>query len=126
MYTTNFNVQDFLKEIPNPEDFFYGKRECSSVEGGEPSDEDMKERESYAFSFLHNNYLLLRKKDINKVYKMCNKNLYNTCQKLDRMPKAFKTSRQLSEESSAPLYVPLLQEVKYNFNFVIRCLGPIG
>lgn len=111
MYTTGFDVQAFLKEIPNPELYFFERKDKQSVEGGEPSEKEMKERHAYADSFLHNHYLFLRKKDISKVFKMCNQNLYTACQKLDRTPRAFKTARQLSQEPPVPLYVPLLQEV---------------
>lgn len=68
----------------------------------------------YALIFLYNHYLFLRRKDIDKVFKIiCGRNLLTTCLRLDGMPKAFKTPRKVTSEDVIPDNIPLLQQIAY-------------
>lgn len=101
----NFHVDKFLEAVPNAvEKFSDPKRalilNCDSEEA------DIK----YALQFLYNHYPFIRKVHIDTLFKWKNKNLVETCERLDRLNKNMRKPRHTEEyvESSNVLLLQLV------------------
>lgn len=102
MYTTNFNVNKYLEQFPNPFQHFSDNDRTNPIQ----DDDDKK----YALNFLFNHYRFIRMKNIITIFNSFNKNLTETCTRLDRFPKNFRNPRQIKNCDSIKNKA-LLQEV---------------
>ncbi|KAF2879984.1 hypothetical protein ILUMI_26187 [Ignelater luminosus] len=113
-YIANFNIKDFLKKIPDPEKLFSDPNRKHALTPSDSIDEETyKEDEIYAVNFLYNLYSYLRKRDIDRVFRMNGKNLVKICSKLDGMRKAKRTPRKSHLSETVSKNISLLQEIAY-------------
>ncbi|CAG9853865.1 unnamed protein product [Phyllotreta striolata] len=107
-YTDNFDVNEFLKLVPNPQETFGNpKRKLCLNENSDENDNQ------YALNFLYNKYRFVRKKIIDTLFKVERKNLVTICKKLDKAPKFMKRPRVIEEPSVTSNNIPLVQLVTY-------------
>ncbi|XP_044269250.1 uncharacterized protein LOC123014283 [Tribolium madens] len=111
-YTSEFDVKNFVKVIPNPEDFFHEKSRTLKVDTFDSH---------YALVFLKNTFNKLSIRTIQSVYQANstkdNCNLSKTFNQLEKMQK-FGIEVMKSVRRAAPLpnnitNIPLLQEIAY-------------
>lgn len=111
-YTTHFNVEHYLKIIPNPVEYFSNPNRIPILSSRETHhQENFESDRDYVSTFLCNLYRFHRKKDIEKLLRIYDYDLIKTTARLDRLPKAFKTGRELLSNIETPKNVILLQEV---------------
>lgn len=99
-YTDGFDLEAFLKEFPDPEKHFTDFNHTFTPIPTEQDDTNENDDEIYMKTFLYNHYIYLRKKDIDRVFKMSSKNLLKTCTKLDTIRKALSVPRKISSTTT--------------------------
>ncbi|XP_001812033.3 uncharacterized protein LOC100142249 isoform X1 [Tribolium castaneum] len=111
-YTTEFDVKNFVKVIPNPEDFFTEKSRVLKLDPMESH---------YALVFLKNTFTKLPVRSIQHVFQANstknNSNLLKTFNQLEQMQK-FGIDVMRSVRKAVPMpnnitNIPLLQEIAY-------------
>jgi len=98
LYTTNFNIENFIKLFPDPYGYFLDdKRNCQSTEHG--------------LRFLKRRYRLHAIKVITMKYKEFKYNLVKTCEFLDQEPQSRVSKRGLNDiKMPEETNLPFLQE----------------
>lgn len=100
-----------MKIIPNPVQYFSDPNRKSLLSSQE-NNEFLNSNREYAFIVLCNLYRFHRKKDIQRLLHIYDYDLIKTTNRLDRLPKAFKTQREIMCHEKVTKNVSLLQEVK--------------
>lgn len=108
IYTTNFEVEDYLKKIPDPFNYFYSEKYEHALTNSDINQND----ELYALNTLSNNFKYLRERDIKKVFLNNKKNVIKTGDVLVRIPNFFKKPRPKIELSGCENF-KLLQELAF-------------
>lgn len=111
-YTTNFEIKRYLKVICNPVEFFSDPNRKPVLSSNGNADENLETDREYASNVLCNTYRFHRKKDINRLLRIYDYDLIRTTNRLDRLPKAFKTQRNFVPNERSTKNLKLLQEVK--------------
>lgn len=109
-YTDGFTLDAFLKEFQDPEKYFMDPNRTYALP---PSDADENDDELYVQTFLYNHYLYLRKKDIDRVFKMSSKNLIKTCTRLDTFRKALSLPRKIITPPPPSKNIELLKLIAF-------------
>ncbi|KAF5278107.1 hypothetical protein FQR65_LT03623 [Abscondita terminalis] len=116
-YTIEFDIKEFIKQFPNPEQHFSDLKRKNPLTGTSENEDsannELRNDELYALHFLYNHYRFLRKKDIERVFKMSKKSLINTCNRLDRIRKSLVVPRKHTDFEEVSKNIPLLQEIAY-------------
>lgn len=110
-------MEHYLKIIPNPVQL-YSDPNRKSLLSSQENDESLDSNRDYAFIVLCNLYRFHRKKDIQRLLHTYDYDLIKTTNRLDRLPKAFKTQREIVCHKSVTKNIALLQEVnktKYSY-----------
>lgn len=102
-YMGSFNITAFLKMFPDPDETFSKIEKQLVFEDTANNDDDDV---LYALKFLYNKYRFVRTHSINLLFKWKNKNLYQICEQLERLPRQLRVQRprqQLGQTSNIPL-----------------------
>lgn len=106
-FTTDFDVNEFLRKFPNPLEHFSNPNRIRALN---PQDVNFLEDKNYASNFLYSFFTTLRKKDIDKVFQSFNYDLIQTCDRLEYFPRAFQIPKKRLEKLDTK-NLTLIQEV---------------
>lgn len=106
LYTTNFNVDKYLEQFPDPFKHFSDSTRTNPIQNADD--------ENYALNYLFNHYRFVRTKNIQTIFYGLNRTLTDTCNRLDRFPKNFREPRPPTHHLGNTRNKALLQEVHVN------------
>lgn len=107
-FTTNFNLQNFIKQFPNAPEYF------ASAENPFATDEQiMKEERNHLLNILLNKYRRQRVGDVEKIFRRYKYNAIKTCNQLDRSKEQLFEDRPFISEKFESTNLALLQLIAY-------------